>query len=94
MGFLKLLSHRFPAKAERNHDIATVQVKVQTQTQYQMNAKPLSEKCLEISCDVGQWYIVCICSTDLGHGYIGARTDTTQKTDIFVGIHHQTHGYI
>ena len=30
----------------------------------------------------------------LGRGYIGARTDTTQQTNICLGIHHQTCGYI
>ena len=91
MGFLKVLSHHFPATAERNHEIATVQVTVQTQAQYQMNAKLLNEKCLEISCDTGQWCIVCICSTDLDCSYIGARTDAIQQTNIYLGIHHQTH---
>lgn len=94
MGFLMVLSHHFPAKPEGNHEIATVQVKVQTQTQYQMNAKPLNEKCVEISYDIEQWCIVFICSTDLGHGYTGARTDTTQQANICVGVHRQTRGYI
>lgn len=65
MGFLEVLSHHFQARADRSREIVIVQVMVQIQTQYQTNAKPLNEKCSEISCGIGQWCIVCICSTDL-----------------------------
>jgi len=48
------------------------------------------KKCLEISCDIEQWCIVCISSTDLGCHYIEARTDTIRQTNICLGIYRQT----